>query len=194
MYNCTATVWHNNVPTEFHLFPLPNFGDPHFNKTIKSYSAFRKRENTGLYLSQKKAHETKSKWIPPVLRTSLKDKDEWDVDHRLLNDSLAKYNLKRKPEPKWIRHESLWDFYKAVGYDFKKKRYVSPYDCKGVFDAAVTTQMEKAVVAFTQFAEGATLAFQGGPRHPRCHRFTPFRGWRKDRSENAVEVHTVQPA
>lgn len=152
MYDCTATIWRHNVPSEFHLFPLPNFGDPNFNRTIRSYTAFRKRENYGLYNSQKKARDTQTKWIPAAIRTSLKDKDEWDVDHRLLNQSLAKYKLKTKAEPQWIRHDSIWDFYKAVGYDYKKKRYVPTNDCEGKLVKSSQVEFQKACLSFKSSA------------------------------------------
>lgn len=156
MFDCTATLWLNNVPAEYHIFPLPNFGDPHFHKTITSYSSFRKRENAGLFNCQVKARKTQTPCVYPVIRASLKDKDDWDIDHRLLNESLAKYKLKIKPEPNWIRHESLWDVYKAIGYDFKTKRYIRAENCAAELSATVEIQMSKAVAAFERTAKRAT--------------------------------------
>lgn len=160
MYNCTAIVWRNNVPTEHHIFPLPNFLDPGFSITIRSYSAFRQRENRGLYESQQKAWQTQTKWIPPAIRTSLKDKDEWEVDRKLLVDTLTAHNIPVEPEPNWIRHESLWDYYKAVGYDYKRRRYIQVEDCETIFVATVAKQMAKAFVSFEQFAKGASARYQ----------------------------------
>lgn len=177
MYDCTATIWIDNTPTEFHLFPLPNFGDPHFYRTITCYEAFRKRENSGLYFSQKKARDTKTKWIPPAIRASMKDKDEWDVDHRILNESLAKYKCKTKPEPIWIRHDSLWDFFKAVGYDYKKKRYVRTENSAALFSATVEAQMSKALASFAEFATGAAEQCTWASRRTR-HTLEYGSGWK----------------
>jgi hypothetical protein len=152
MFDCTAIVWRNNVPTDHHIFPLPNFGDPNFNRTIRSYSAFRGGQNTSLWKAIQKARKTKKPCVYPAIRTALKDKDEWDVDFRLLNQSLAKYKLKLQPEPNWIRHESLWDFYKAVGYDYKTQRYISTEDCASKLAKSSQVKFQKACVSFKSCA------------------------------------------
>lgn len=160
MFDCTAIVWRNNVPTDHHLFPLPNFGDPNFNRTIRSYSAFRNRQNTSLWEAIQKARKTQKPCVYPAIRTALKDKDEWDVDFRLLNQSLTKYKLKTKAEPNWIRHESLWDFYKAVGYDYKTQRYIQAEDYQGQLDKSIQTRFQETCKSFKRTSVFAIRQFR----------------------------------
>ena len=89
-----------------HLFEADGYRD------LTSYNAF--------FNSLKRRN-----WSPSRLFVG-KTKDEYDLDISSIKASFAKLGLTVAVVPE-IKHESIWDFYKYIGYDFKKKK-LTPED------------------------------------------------------------------
>lgn len=153
MFQCVATMWYNNTPVLYHLFPVPTFGEPAFQKSIKAYEKFRKVNNGDLYKRTLAAHKPGATFVPPPIRGSLKDKDEWDVDRHLLIESCLRNNLATPDEPDWICHDNIFEFFEAVGYDHKAHRWIRPEDREAHFHAKVATQMEASARSFANDAK-----------------------------------------
>jgi hypothetical protein len=100
--------FHDEGPTELHWFKLPKMMEKHHYRTIGSYEAFRNREANRFvkYLENGKPK--------PTFRAS--------CDSFAITDFEFKHGLYKNL--KAFYHADLWDFYKAVGYDYKKQRYI----------------------------------------------------------------------
>lgn len=104
-----ACLWRNGKPEEWHEFPLPGMCDKGYYRTAVSYDCFRNRENSRLY-------EANLKGIRDLpIRTSLNHEEE--------HSGWQGFRFLNKPFPETQKHADLWSFYKAIGYDYKKKKY-----------------------------------------------------------------------
>lgn len=105
------TLWIQDEPSEIHTFDL-TYGDPRWYVTITSLDSFSTRESTRLYhLNIKKQSGKKLPCLPK--RSHLRRENEmmpWEFE---LYQHLPKFH-----------HDTLWDMYIAIGYDFKKRKYV----------------------------------------------------------------------
>lgn len=101
-----------------HIFSLPGVGEPGFYRATVSYDAFRNFENTRLYNSMQKRK------CYPDFHYSLKPTYEWEADEQLLFKALASFGVDAEHGIiEKLQHDSIWDFYKAIGFDWKKRRY-----------------------------------------------------------------------
>lgn len=83
--------------------------EPGFYRATVSYDAFRNRENRRLY----EANLRGIRDLP--LRTSLGHEED--------NTLWQGFAYIGEPYPQTVKHVNLWAFYKAIGYDYKRKRY-----------------------------------------------------------------------
>lgn len=103
-----------------HIFPLPGVGEPGFYRATVSYNAFRNFENTRLYNSMQKRK------CYPDFHYSLKFAYEWEEDEQLLFNTLSSLGVEAEHSIiEKIQHESIWDFYKAIGFEWKKRRHAN---------------------------------------------------------------------
>jgi hypothetical protein len=94
-------LWVDGKPTELHSFEL-EYGVKNWYITITSLSAFGSREGGRLFKRHNAGH--------------------WDVEgKRGQVGTVGGSYANQVPE---IKHETLWDLYKAIGYDYKLKRYI----------------------------------------------------------------------
>lgn len=97
----------DGVPVGRHTLHDIRAGDQGFYRSVLSLSAFSKRENTILYKNNLKgSHFTLGKRCSVYFE---KDRYWWNS----MGFSLVAEH-----------HQTVWDFYKAIGYDYKKKRYL----------------------------------------------------------------------
>lgn len=122
-YTQQVVVYDHGKPTEHHQFPVPSETDPGGYKTLLSLNAFRKREARRLSDLQQTLRAGKPTQVPPRRVAFL--------DEPRLGITLPTFT-----------HKSLWDFYEAIGYDYKRKRYEYLPPC---FDEAT---WDKAATAF----------------------------------------------
>lgn len=101
--NWKVVLWENHKAKEYHTFTL-DFDTKGWYVSTTSISAFSTREGTRLYNSQKAGKRLNGK------RCHVKFGDD---DFDSLINNLPHY-----------QHNSVWEFYEAIGYDYKKKRYV----------------------------------------------------------------------
>ena len=111
-----AFLYHNEQHHQVHWFTLPKFGEPKFYTTITSYNAFRNREAGRLVrcLDDKRAGK---RYVIP----------EWRTYCNIIPADCPMYEtekaLKMYEEFPTFEHATLWDFYLAIGYDFKRQKY-----------------------------------------------------------------------
>ncbi|ELW0836648.1 hypothetical protein HI145_RS00065 [Escherichia coli] len=104
---------------EKHIIRMPAYGEEDWYKSTISVGAFRDRE-AEFFLG--KQHERE-------VLCSLWRLDEWDSENsRTAESMMAIVGIANYQHPydllPTFEHASLFDFYKAVGYDYKKKRYI----------------------------------------------------------------------
>lgn len=107
-----AIEYANNIPTRIHVFKPEADPQQSDYRALVSMGAFDKR--MGLICARNLA--AKRFW--------LKRKFEWD---QLVESDRRMMRLRHSPIwinlPKQI-HEDLWTFYRAVGWDYKQKKFV----------------------------------------------------------------------
>jgi hypothetical protein len=83
----------------YHAFNLPNVSEPGFYRSVGSFNAFF---NSG----KKGRHWTKHK-----------------LYHQMDDISLG-WHKKCYINLETIEHKDIWEFYKYIGYDYKRKKYM----------------------------------------------------------------------
>lgn len=103
-------LWIDGTFKEIHNFVLPSPNEVGFYRQTTSYNAFRERSN--------KQHH---KWY-------YEDQKKYDMPKRahLCEVEDAKWWIEEfKENPQSVfHHATIWDMYKAIGYDYKKRRFV----------------------------------------------------------------------
>lgn len=105
-FKCVSHLWIDDVKAEMHFFDLPREGKGSY-VAIESYNRFHVREAKR---SSKAAYET------------------GEILHKrchvqIIDDAI--FPIKMASETPKFFHETIWDMYKAVGYDYKKKKYIT---------------------------------------------------------------------
>lgn len=112
-----ATEYRNGGSVSHHLIHMPSFSEKGFYRNTVSASAFSGRE-------LKRMMANHWRWI------SLR----WDglqtkaLDYKLHHNDPHLLKHARLGDRPRFDHESIWDFYLAIGYDYKKQRYISEPD------------------------------------------------------------------
>lgn len=102
----------NNEDVAVHFVEKPTAGEHDFYRQTVSFNAFKERE-----LEQ--FHKKWTKKLPTGRHFYWQSKEEYESELCIMSalalrvDGLPVYH-----------HKSVWDFYKAIGYDYKKKRFV----------------------------------------------------------------------
>jgi len=122
MRELVIVFWEYGRPVSVHDVFTPGFGEPGFYRATISYDCYHNRECTRLYEANKKGRLSLPK------RGSVKHKKEFDEDRKSWKESYEKVTGEKYEDyhdklPRF-RHASIWDYYKAVGYDYKKQRYL----------------------------------------------------------------------
>lgn len=112
LHEMYAIEYANNVPTRIHVFKPEADPQQSDYRALVSLGAFDKR--MGLICAR-------NLWAK---RFWLKRKFEWD---QLVESDRRMLRLRHSPIwvnlPKQI-HEDLWSFYRAVGWDYKQKKFI----------------------------------------------------------------------
>lgn len=115
-------VYLDGIPNERHVVNTPSPGEGDFYRQAVSLDCFKTRENKRTYhnhmkgISKIKGKLSHVNWYDEYITTvdvtrEFSNKTGIDINHPF--DSTLEHT-----------HDSIWKFYKAVGYDYKKKRYV----------------------------------------------------------------------
>jgi hypothetical protein len=109
MYKWVTDVWVNGEPVSRHFYPIPSPGEPDFYVTAISVDCFSNREARRHYAATQK-------------------KPFKHVEKRAHTRRLSELGLLSPKIPEF-EHASLWDMYRAIGYDYKKQRYLKEVPC-----------------------------------------------------------------
>jgi hypothetical protein len=94
-------------------FPLDDGKWPICYRSRTSYNAFANSTKERCYKPNKKNAET--------LFHCQREAD-FQISHDCWKSSLEKYDKEYK-DPEFIDVDNIWEFYKLIGYDYKKKKY-----------------------------------------------------------------------
>jgi hypothetical protein len=113
-----AKLYNGNTTIAFHYFKIPYLNERGGYTQTSSYNWFNDREANRHYkLTQQKKPLGRWCYIERFIEA-----------HRF--ESMVKKRLKelgvsyQEDKLPFFKHQSLWDFYKAVGYDYKKKKWM----------------------------------------------------------------------
>lgn len=106
-----CVIWIEGTPTEYHEFTMPEIMEKGGYRAIGSYEAFRNGQNRKLYNANLKG-------IHHLPRRASVDRLE---DHAL----FATFKIMKRSFPQTIKHESLWALYTAIGWDYKRKKWIA---------------------------------------------------------------------
>lgn len=109
--NWVVTKWVGNDPTEIHFVTTPSVTEPHFYRQTTSMDSFRNREA----IRFNRAYMRKK---PLPVRCHVQPRSDWNIMW-----SRGRPFADRDPLPEFY-HADLWAFYKAIGYDYKNKKYL----------------------------------------------------------------------
>lgn len=107
--NIYAVKWLDNVAVGVHVFSKPSVGEKGFYRDTVSYSAFSDRERNKWF----DKHSSRKK---TGVSFHLYREDDYKLGRMSLFD-----NNKHLPH---YTHVDVWAFYKAIGYDYKRQKYV----------------------------------------------------------------------
>lgn len=106
--------WLNGEPTGVvHRVHLPSVSEKGFYRQSVSYTAFNKAMCLLVYGK-----------VPPPIWYSPQWEEEWECKMETERHLKEQYNME-PPTRTFIDHCSIWEFYKAIQWDFKKKRFLS---------------------------------------------------------------------
>lgn len=114
----TAKVYVGNTVVSAHYFRLPKVGDPQFYQTVRSWNCFRHRE-------QKKCSASyEPKNASSKVRTLFRLPADRQMDRVIQLRLESKFeDIMDDEQTQKSYHKTLWDVYKAIGYDYKKQKY-----------------------------------------------------------------------
>lgn len=111
--------------SEYHVVTTPEVVEDGFYRQITSISAFRRRELMRRFPMDKDCrplwtHESAAKVEWCSVHTMDDAMSRWERDQEIAKRLEIPAPAELKPI---AEHDSIWKFYKAIGYDYKKKRY-----------------------------------------------------------------------
>lgn len=105
----------NKSVAEHHI-KIPRATEPGFYRAVVSMGAFQHRELTRVFGEKVR---TRRQEVP--FYYALQRRQEVELRYA---SHVHRYGKTLKEILPIIEHESIWDFYKYIGYDYKKKRFV----------------------------------------------------------------------
>ena len=105
----------NKSVAEHHI-KIPRATEPGFYRAVVSMGAFQHREGQRAFGEKARA---KRVILPVYYALQRRQERELNYAHH-----MHRYGTEYREKLPIIEHESIWDFYKYIGYDYKKKRFV----------------------------------------------------------------------
>jgi hypothetical protein len=103
----------DNKPRRYFRFPLDDGKWPMCYRSRMSHSAFAHSVKGRCYKPSKKNAEI-------LYHNQHEDEFQWSQDN--WKEACERNNIKYE-KPELIEAENLWEFYKLIGYNYKKKKY-----------------------------------------------------------------------
>ena len=107
---------------EKHIIRMPAYNEKGWYNSVVSIDAFNNRESERFY----QIRCVKKKPLLGLL-CHLYRLSEWERDTQLSTNRMKKYDPSYEHPYNLvpcIEHQNVFDFYKHIGYDYKKKRYI----------------------------------------------------------------------
>lgn len=109
----------NRKTIERHLVRIPEVYEANFSKDATSIANFENDEKERIF---------KHKSIPPERIAIGYRYDEWIEEQESMRDRMINLRGQKDFKYEWddtsiVEHESIWDLYKAIGYNHKNKKY-----------------------------------------------------------------------
>lgn len=93
-----------------HDFLLPKYGEPRYHQQVRSYYWFRQRE---LKRFSANVDKPDGKPLPRYCRLFPAYDEQFKFEYAFYYSHLPHFT-----------HANVWDFYKGVKYDYRRKRYL----------------------------------------------------------------------
>lgn len=109
----------NKKTIERHLVKIPEVYEENFSKDATSIAKFENDEKERIF---------KHTSIPPERIAVGYRYDEWKEEQESMRDRMINLRGIKDFKHEWddsplFEHETIWDLYKAIGYNHKNKRY-----------------------------------------------------------------------
>lgn len=111
---CYGILYVEGIPTELHEFTLCDSDGTDFHRQRLSFNSFSRRERKRLYDCIEQRRKT-NEFLMPKYRCNVAMQDAFYEQDKM---SGLFGNLPVS------MHDCIWDFYEAIGYDLKTKRYI----------------------------------------------------------------------
>jgi len=103
-----------------HIVKLPEVHEENFSKDVKSLTKFENAEKERVF---------KHKSIPQEKIAIMYHYEEWSEEQEAIRDRMVNIKGLKDFKHEWddtpvFEHEDIKDFYNAIGYDIKKKKYI----------------------------------------------------------------------
>lgn len=102
---------------DIHVVRMPAYNEPGWYVQSISASAFRRRMQKRHIRTFKTAD---GGWAAQAFAVSFWFRSEYRVEHEERRKIEARFGVDESAD--FTEHASLWDFYKAIGYDYKKNK------------------------------------------------------------------------
>lgn len=122
-YDLVALERDNGKCVALHEISRPGWDEDGFYRASLTSEAFK-------YSEMRRRFGKNPPWNhKPLIRWfSVQNKDVWTIQENSTNKIMSEMGLiKYRPEyhdASIIKHESIWEFYKHIGYDYKRKKYL----------------------------------------------------------------------
>lgn len=107
-----ALIWLHGDELEVHKFTMEHTVEQSHYRAISSYNAFEDRNCRQVADGKIFGY-----------RASMRSERDWEMDMRFGDRAFAPDVFPRRELP-MFEHASIWDFYIAVGYDYKQKKWI----------------------------------------------------------------------
>lgn len=110
----------NKKTIERHIVRIPEVNEENFSKDVTSLTKFENNE-------RKRVYDNKS--TPQEKIAIMYHYEEWLEEQEATRDRMINLRGFKDFKHEWddtpvFEHETIWDLYKAIGYDHKKKKYI----------------------------------------------------------------------
>lgn len=121
MFKKMCVLYVNAVPVSRHIIKAKEYGEKGFYRDTVSMDAFTDRENANLnknYLLNK----------PVAKRVDVRNYEQYVKTKKMTDEHLEKIGanklVDKVDQTPIFEHENIKQFYEAIGYDIKKKKYI----------------------------------------------------------------------
>lgn len=121
-----AIEWRFGEAVAIHHIAVPSIGDKGYYREVISMDYYRGRELEKVY--GEKARKKGMRLANFPVQYAMRRRDDWEFSQESSRDSIER--ITGRVYDRWSNlpvheHASIWDFYKFIGYDYKKQKYLN---------------------------------------------------------------------